>query len=225
MTEATQREMDDHCRCNRCKLMQPPRHSGPDPNPVTFTTLESSERSEHGLQEPSPMKHGLQEPSSKHGLQNHPREAWTTGTVPVKHGLQEPTVTLNRPPPPSQTSSTSLPFAAPSSVKTFPPKRSPSSQKQSMITSNSTTRTCLAVLSSPPRHLSPSTLRRWVSLYKKEVRSDSLIPQWKAENRAHGLRRTSIGWWGYCTDAKPSVSSALTLWHTKLRMEGRKPQV
>ena len=202
-----------------------PRHSGLDPESSHLTTLESSERSEHGLQEPSPMKHGLQEPSLvKHGLQE---------PSPVKHGLQEPTaVTLNR-----------TDNAITDKQHIVALRRAQlcedvlSLQKRESISLSKAIDDYLelynqdllgSVIFATLGTLSPSTLRRWVSLYKKGSKAwTALIPQWKGGKQGHTVPQADLNWLvGILhSDAKPSVSSALTLWHTKLRMEGRKPQV
>ena len=76
--------------------------------------------------------------------------------------------------------------------------------------------------------ISASTLRRWVNMYKKGSKSwTALIPQWKGGKQGHTVPQADLNWLvGILhSDGKPTVSSALRLWHTKLRMEGRKAPV
>ncbi len=71
--------------------------------------------------------------------------------------------------------------------------------------------------------LSPVTIRRWFNLWNPTRDYRVLIPQWKSGNKGHKVPEEDFNWIiGLLhSDGKPSVSAAIRLWHTKLRLENR----
>ena len=71
--------------------------------------------------------------------------------------------------------------------------------------------------------VSPSTLRRWYTTWKKSRDWRDLVPQWKSGRVGHEVPHDDFYWiiGVLHDDAKPPVSSAIRWWHLKLRNEGR----
>ncbi len=72
--------------------------------------------------------------------------------------------------------------------------------------------------------LSPITIRRWFSLWNPTKDYRTLIPKWRSGNeKKTKINEEDFNWIiGLLhSDGKPTVSAAIRLWHTKLRLENR----